>query len=529
MSFAYKQSYPSRRAPLLARNAVATSQSLAAQAGLRMLMSGGNAVDAGLAAAITLTLVEPSGNGLGSDSFGIYWDGAELHGLNASGRSPASWTPERFAGLSEMPEKGWDTVTVPGAVSGWVALNERFGRLDFEALFEPAIDYARRGFMVTPTIARLWERAAILFRDQPGFADYFLPGGRAPRAGELWRSEAHASTLEAIATSRGDAFYRGAIAEEIIAFSDKTGGSMTLDDLAAHQADWVGTVSAPYRGHALHEIPPNGQGIAAAIALGILERFDLASYPVDSTDSLHLQIEAMKLALADIYRYVADPAAMEIAPESMLDPNYLDARAKLIDMKRAGDPGHGVPPRSGTVYLTAADSDGRMLSYIQSNYNGFGSGVVVPSVGVHMQNRGSGFVLDPSHPNCVAPRKRPFHTIIPGFLMKGDQPQMSFGVMGGPIQAQGHVQMVVRTVDYGQDPQTAADAPRWRVQEGRTVIIETACPASTVAGLESRGHIIDRQSPDQDFGFGGAQLIWRTEDGYVAGSDPRKDGQAVGF
>ena len=529
MPFRFDQSYPSHRSPVLARNMVATSHPLAAQAGIRMLWSGGNAVDAGLAAAITLTLVEPTGNGLGSDAFAIYWDGNQLHGLNGSGRSPQAWTPEYFAGQTEMPVQGWDSITVPGAVSAWVTLSERFGQLPFARLFEPAIAYAREGFAISPITARYWKMIAPNFQNQHGFADYFMHDGRTPEIGAIWNSPAMANSLQAIAESKGESFYRGDLAEQIVAFSKRSGGALTIDDLATHQADWVGTISVPYRGYGLHEIPPNGQGIAALIALGILERFDLTSWPVDSTDSLHVQIEAMKLGFADLYHHIATPEAMHMRPANLLDPNYLDSRSRLIDMKKARQPNHGIPSGGGTVYLTAADDQGRMLSFIQSNFDGFGSGIVLKEAGIHFQNRGSAFSLDPTHPNHLAPGKRPFHTIIPGFLMHKGNPCMSFGVMGAEMQAQGHVQMVVRIVDYGQDPQTALDAPRWRVQTGNTIILEHGLPAKTIEGLRARGHQIDKDSSDQAYGFGGGQIIWRAEDGYIAGSDSRKDGAAVGF
>jgi len=525
----FETPYPSRRVPLLARNIVSTSQPLAAQAGLRMLLAGGNAVDAALASAITLTVVEPTGNGVGSDAFAIVWDGQGLHGLNASGRSPAGWTRDRFAGMAKMPQRGWESVTVPGAVSAWLALSDRFGRLPFADLFAPAIGYARDGFALSPTIARLWEIGAGLLHDQPGFADNFMPGGRVPKAGEIYRNEGLARTLEAIAATKGADFYTGELARRIVAASADNGGAMSLDDLADHRADWCGTISASYGDVALHEIPPNGQGIAASMALGMLAHTDIESHAPDSAQSMHLQIEAMKIALADAEAHVADPAAMKFGPGALLDPGYLKARAALISADAAGDPGAGAPTAGGTVYVTAADASGMMVSYIQSNYAGFGSGVVVPGTGIHMQNRGIGFTTEAGHPNEVGPRKRPFHTIIPGFLMRGDQPQMSFGVMGGPMQAQGHLQMVIRTVLHGQNPQAASDAPRWRVVRGRRVAVEWEMPEETVDALTALGHEVVRETPDSAFGFGGAQLIWRDGDGYIAGSDHRKDGCAVGF
>lgn len=524
----YTFPYPSQRMPILARNVVATSQPLAAQAGLQMLFQGGNAVDAALAAAITLTVVEPTSNGIGSDAFAILWDGSELHGLNASGRSPGALTPERFRGQDRVPLRGWDAVTVPGAVSAWVELSERFGKLPFDKLFEPAIHYARGGFLVSPVTAAAWERAPEMFSDFPEFVRGFLPNGRAPKAGEVFEYEDQARTLERIAETRGEAFYRGDLAQRMAAHARESGALLTEADLAEHRVDWVGTLSQEYHGVELHEIPPNGQGLAALLALGILEHHPVEDYSVDSADWLHVQIEAMKLAFADAHRYVSDPATMDVEASALLDKAYLAERAKEIDMKRAKDPDHGVPKRGGTVYLTAADAGGMMVSFIQSNYYGFGSGVVVPGTGISLQNRGAGFTLEAGHPNEVGGGKRPFHTIIPGFLTRNGQPLTSFGVMGGPMQPQGHVQMVLRLHDSEQNPQTASDAPRWRVAEGLEVRVEPGFRSEVVDDLRSRGHHISED--DSAFGgFGGAQLIQRVEGGYVVGSDHRKDGQAVGF
>ena len=526
--FDFQFPYPSQRMPVLARNCVATSQPLAAQAGLRMMLKGGNAVDAILATAISMTVLEPTSNGIGSDAFCIMWDGTQLKGLNASGRSPAAWTPDWFKGKTAMPQRGWDSVTVPGAVSAWVEMSEKYGKLPFADLFEPAIKYATDGYMVTPTISRLWADGAEELKDQPGYAETFMPHGRALAAGEKFVSAAHAKTLQRIAETKGEAFYRGDLAEKIAVFSKQHGAALTLDDLATHTLDWVEPIGLDYRGYTLHEIPPNGQGIAALMALGMLENFDVASLPVDSPDSMHLKIEAMKLAFADINEYVSDISTMRVTPAQMLDKSYLKERAKRIDMKKAGTPSFGTPSKGGTVYLTAADESGMMVSYIQSNFSGFGSGVVVPGTGIALQNRGSGFELTPGHANIVAPRKRPFHTIIPGFLTQGGKPLMSFGVMGGSMQAQGHMQVVSRMVDYHQNPQAASDAPRWRIDSGVTVGIEYGVPADTIAALKARGHDMpqaDRWSTD----FGRAQLIYKMDDGYFAASERRTDGQAVGY
>jgi gamma-glutamyltranspeptidase/glutathione hydrolase len=518
--------YSSQRMPVFARNVVATSQPLAAQAGLQMLARGGNAVDAIIATAVALTVVEPTNNGIGSDAFAQVWDGQQLHGLNASGHSPQAWNEERFTGLEEMPLRGWNAVTVPGAVSAWVALSERFGVLPFADLFEPAIRYARGGFAVSPYTGTLWREAQDEFSQFSDWQQTFCPNGHAPQVGETFRCEAQATTLELIAQTKGEAFYRGELAQKIAAHAAATGGAITLDDLTAHRADWVQPISVDYRGYTLHEIPPNGQGLAALIALGILEHTNISEYSVDSADSLHLQIEAMKLGFADVNRYLADPRHMELGVESFLSPEYLSQRAKLIDLRMAQDPIYGIPPHGGTVYLTAADASGMMVSFIQSNYHGFGSGIVIPETGISLQNRGYGFNLTPGHPNVVAGGKRPLHTILPAFVTKDGAPFMSFGVMGGPMQPQGHVQMMTRMIEYSQHPQAACDAPRWRVLRNREVAFETGFAPQVLEELSARGHKILKT---EKWGFGGAQLICKFEEGYCAASDGRKDGQAVGF
>src|SRR5882757_6213562 len=508
--FSWQLPYRWPRKPVLARNLVATSQPLAAQAGLQVMADGGNAVDAIIATAITLTLVEPVSNGIGSDAFAIVWDGRQLHGLNASGRSPAAWTPEYFGG-NAVPVLGWNAVTVPGAVSAWVELHAKFGKLPFDRLFEPAISYGRNGFLVSPTVAAQWAAQVALFNGQPGFAEAFMPDGRAPKPGELFRFPDHAATLEKIAATNGTAFYGGDLAAKLEAHSADNGGVMRASDLAAHRADWVGTISGTYRGYTIHEMPPNGQGIIALIALGILEQFDMPSLPVDSADSVHLQIEALKLAFADAQAYLADIDHMPLPPERLLDKEYLAQRAALIDPKRA-KPASAGTPKGGTVYLTAADASGLMVSMIQSNYMGFGSGVVVPGTGIALQNRGADFTVSQGHPNQIGPGKRPYHTIIPGFVTKDGAPVMSFGVMGGPMQPQGHVQVVVRIADYGQNPQAACDGPRFRWVQGLEVSCEKGFPPSTRDELRRRGH--DLVATDDYNEFGSCQAIWRLDDGY---------------
>ncbi|MGP1615495.1 MAG: gamma-glutamyltransferase family protein, partial [Pollutimonas bauzanensis] len=434
-NFNWANPYPSTRTPLFARNVVATSHPLAAQAGLRMMLKGGNAVDAAIAAAATITLVEPVSCGIGGDCFAILWDGKKLHGLNSSGPAPAAWNVEYFKrkygsgpdGLAKQPKRGWDTVTVPGVVAGWAALHGKFGKLPFDALFEPAIEIAERGYAVPPIVAGKWAKAADELKDQPGFAQAFMPGGRAPAIGENFRFADAAGTLKRIAQSHGRDFYEGELAEKIAAFSREGNGALTLDDLRSYRPEWVEPLSKDYHGYTVHEIPPNGQGIAALVALGIAERLDLRNFPVDSLQSQHIQIEAMKLAFADLYRYAADPRGMTVTPAQMLDDDYLDSRARLIRLDQATFHEAGRLPAGGTIYLSAADESGMMISFIQSNYMGFGSGVVVPGTGISLQNRGVGFSMDPASPNVVEGGKRPFHTIIPGFLTRDGKPVMSFG------------------------------------------------------------------------------------------------------
>jgi gamma-glutamyltranspeptidase / glutathione hydrolase len=535
--FDWNASYPSQRLPVFGRNVVATSHPLAAQAGLRMLHNGGNAVDAAVAAAAVMTIVEPVSNGLGSDAFCILWDGQQLHGLNASGRAPQAWTPDYFkrkygADASNPPVRGWDSATVPGAVASWVALSQRFGKLPFADLLAPAIAIAERGYAVPVVVQQKWAAAVPVLADQPGFASAFMPHGRAPNVGEQFRFADAARSLRLIADTKGAAYYGGEIAEAAARHAREHGGAMTVADFAAYQPEWVTPIGQDYRDHRLHEIPPNGQGIAALIALGILRHFDVAGMKVDGIDSQHVQIEAMKLAFADVYRYVAEPASMEVTAEQLLDEAYLASRAKLIDMHKAQDFGAGNPVKGGTIYLTAADESGMMVSFIQSNYMGFGSGIVVPGYGLAMQNRGHSFSLDAKSANVVAPRKRPFHTIIPAFLTKDGKPQMSFGVMGANMQPQGHMQTLIRMLDYGQHPQAACDAPRWRYNAGLEINVEAGMNPATVHGLAARGHHMAVINDSyQDFGAG--QFIWRlgdpAVDGYVAASDARRDGQVAAW
>ena len=513
---------PSVRSPVCAANLVATSQPLAVQAGLDALRRGGNAVDAALAAAITLTVVEPTNNGVGGDAFAIVWDGARLAGLNASGRAPAGWALSRFSSRKSMPLTGWDAVTVPGAVSAWVALSDRFGRLPFAGLFDAAIGYAEEGFQVGPKTAWYWRQAAKSLGKFPGFADHFLP---APGAGERFRRPELAASLRDIADTHGASFYQGALAERIDATAAAAGGALRKADLENHQADWVEPVGQDYRQVRLHELPPNGQGLAAQIALGLLAHRDSA--PLDSAEETHLGIEAMKIAIRAAFDHFADPEAMRIGVSELLDEESLARAAAGITDRACALPPAALPASQDTVYLTAADAAGMMVSFIQSNYYGFGSGIVIPGTGIAMQNRGAGFVLDPSHPNCVAAGKRPYHTIIPGFVTGAGEPLASFGVMGGHMQHQGHLQMVRRLFDHGQNPQAASDAPRWHVYPDFSVGLETGFDPRVAEELSARGHKV-RFEP-REFIFGGAQLIVKTADGYVGGSDHRKEGLAGGF
>lgn len=514
--------YPSQRAPVCAANIVATSQPLAVQAGLDALRRGGNAADAALAAAITLAIVEPSGNGIGSDAFALLSDGGKLTGINGSGRAPAAWTPDYFSGHAAMPQFGWDSVTVPGAVSVWVAVSDRYGKLPFEALFERAIQYAEDGFQVGPRTAGHWQHECDRYPDFPDFAAHFSPP---PATGERVRRPEAAATLRDIAASHGESFYRGALAERIEQAAIAGGGALRASDLAAHAVEWVEPIGRPYRDAVVHEIPPNGQGLAALIALGILDQFEPPG--LDSAEVAHLQIEAMKIALRSAADHIADPDFMRVTPAQLLDPASLARVAAGIGGQASAIPPASLPAGHDTVYLSTADADGMMVSFIQSNYFRFGSGIVIPDTGIAMQNRGWGFSLERGHPNEVGPRKKPFHTIIPGFATRDGQPLASFGVMGGPMQAQGHVQLITRLIDYDQNPQAASDAPRWQVLGDFSVALEPGFPRPVAEALAARGHAVHYETSDR--AFGGAQLIWKTPDGYVAGSDHRKEGQAGGF
>lgn len=509
------------------RCAVATSQPLATLAGMEMFWAGGNAVDAAIATAIALTVVEPTSNGIGGDAFALVWDG-KLHGLNASGSSPTNLKLEDFAGMDKIPSLGWLPVTVPGAVSAWQSLSQRWGKLPFEQLFAPAIRYAEEGFPVSPVTASGWKRAAAIYLPLTApefepFKQVFFPKLRAPKTGEIWGSLLHAKTLKAIAQSGGESFYHGEIAQAIANFAADTGGLLTTTDLAAHQADWVEPISTNYHNLTVWEIPPNGQGIATLMALDILEGFDISRYPRESAMSYHLQIEAMKLAFADVHRYVSDSRFMEVSNAQLLDKAYAAERRQLIGEQAISLAQPGLP-KGGTVYLAAADGE-LMVSFIQSNFEGFGSGILVPETGIALHNRGIGFTLEAHHPNQVAPAKRPFHTIIPGFLTQNNQPLGPFGVMGGPMQPQGHLQVVVNLADYGMNPQTALDAPRWQFMAGNRVLLEQTVPRHIALALAEQGHDIQISADAGTFGKG--QIILRREGVLIAASEPRGDGLAL--
>jgi len=528
------QPFASRRSPVFSTNGmVGTSQPLAAQAGIEMLQQGGTAVDAAIATAAALTVLEPTSNGLGSDAFALIWDGQQLQGINASGRWPQNWDVEALRAKhgNEFPQRGWPSVTVPGAIAMWDDLSRRYGRLDVAQLLAPAIRYAEQGFPVSPVIAELWRRAADVFDPSldPQFTNwrtYFTHDDKAPVAGQLWRSPGHAACLHGLAARGLRDFYDGEIAAELAAFAARTGGMLSGEDLAAHHSEWVTPISTQYGELEIFEIPPNGQGITALQALAMLNGTGQEALPVLHERAVHRQIEAMKLAFADAYQHVADPSRVAVPSQGMLDPDYIATRRALIS-ERARQPEPGTPPKGGTVYLCAVDRDGMMVSFIQSNYNGFGSGLVLPELGLSLQNRGSGFVLDPAHPNVAAPGKRPRHTIIPSFLFKSGKPLGPFGVMGGEMQPQGHLQVAAALNDYEFNPQAALDMPRWQWREGLTVELEPGTDPALVKALQDRGHDINVMA--DSIGFGRGQVICRLDSGvYVGGSEPRADGMMIG-
>jgi len=512
-----------RRVVLGTRAALAASHPLAVAAGVEVLERGGNAVDAAIAMAAALTVLEPTANGIGGDLFAIVERQGQLFGLNASGKSPRRLVP---IPADRIPPFGWAAVTVPGVVSGWAALWRRFGRLPFAEVLVPAVRYAREGHPVAPEVARAWRRAerVYLALEDPvfdAFKQVFFPGGRAPQAGEVFRSENHAQTLEAIAESEGEAFYRGELAEQIVAFAARTGGTLSLEDLAEHVPLWVEPVSVAYRGARVYELPPNGQGVVALLALKALEAFDLSTYPAEG--ALHLAIEATKAAFAQAFARVADPELYPEAARALLSEETVRTVRAAVGQEAGPWPAPALVP-GGTVYLAAADR-ALSVSLIQSNYQGFGSGVLVPGTGIALQNRGLGFVLAPGHPNARAPGRRPYHTIIPGFLELPGGYRGPFGLMGGFMQPQGHLQLLLRMVEEGQNPQAALDAPRWQLAfSGQTLLLEPGFGADLARSLGDRGHRVRLEPEHARFGRG--QIILRRESVLLAASEPRADGLA---
>ncbi|MHC1787735.1 MAG: gamma-glutamyltransferase family protein [Christensenellales bacterium] len=530
--------YAATRYPLYARGGmVATGSPQAAAAGLQILRQGGNAVDAALAAATALTVVEPTANGIGSDAFALVWieKDKRLYGLNASGWAPGDITIDKVlaSGARDglMPTYGWAPTMVPGAPKGWAALSRRFGRLPLKDVMAPAIGYAQDGYPAGPNLARMWQMAARKYeglRGDPAMAEWFrtfLHQGEPPRAGQMVRLKAHARTLQTIADSMAEDFYRGELARMIVADSREFGGYFSLEDFAQYEVSWVEPLQVDYRGYQVCEIPPNGQGIVALMALNILKHFDFPQR--ECASSFHTQWEAIKLAFADAKHYVTDPAKMTVTAEELLGEGYGKARAALID-DRAALPGPGTPPSSGTVYLCTADGEGNMVSYIQSNYMGFGSGVVVRGTGIALQNRGHDFSLDPAAANALAPRKKTYHTIIPGFLMKDGEALGPFGVMGGYMQPQGHVQVIMNLIDYGMNPQQALDAPRWQWMKDRQFLVEASFNHEIAKQLAARGHRVEVALDSVLFGRG--QVILRQPNGVlIGGTESRTDSSIACF
>lgn len=536
------------RSEVLAPSAMAaTSQPLATQAALEVMRHGGSAVDAAVAADAVLGLTEPTGAGIGGDLFAIVWDpkAQRLAGLNASGRSPQSLTLDYFRsrGITHIPPQGPLPVTVPGAVDGWFELHAKFGRLPMTEVLAPAIGYARRGFPVTEVIAAAWRHNAGLLGDYAGFRETFMPNGRAPAKGELFANPRLARTYETIAADGRDAFYKGDIARRIAAYMKDQGGFLSCDDLAAHHSQWVEPASVNYRGYDVWELPPNGQGIAVLQMLNMLEDFDLAKMGFGSADHLHLLAETKKLVFEDRARYYADPDFVTIPLERLLSKAYAAERRAMIDMRHAArdyPPGEMPGARSDTVYLTAADASGMMVSLIQSNFRGMGSGMTPGDLGFVLQDRGELFSLTPGRPNVFAPGKRPFHTIIPGFVTRGGRPLVSFGVMGGDMQPQGQVQALVNMIDFGMNLQEAGDAPRLRhdgsseptdevMTDGGVLAIEPGFDPAVITELERRGHRIVRDADRGDFGGYQAIRLDPETGTYVGASESRKDGEAAGY
>jgi gamma-glutamyltranspeptidase/glutathione hydrolase len=536
------------RSEVHARNGMAaTSHPLATQIALDVLKAGGSAVDAAIAANAALGLMEPTGNGVGGDLFAIVWDPKtrKLHGYNGSGRSPKALTLAHFRAqrLDRVPSFGPLPVTVPGAVDGWFALHGRFGKLPMGEVLAPAIRYARDGHPVAPIIARYWALSVQRFANYPGFAEQFTLAGRAPASGEIWINANLAATLESIAREGRDGFYQGEIPRVIERYMKAQGGFLAAADFAAHRGDWVDPVSTNYRGYDVWELPPNGQGIAALQILNLLEAYDLASYGFGSPEHVHLFVEAKKLAFEDRARHYADPEFAKLPVARLIGKDYAAERRQLIDPERAArsvEAGNPALAQGDTIYLTTADKNGMMVSLIQSNYRGMGSGMTPPGLGFMLQNRGEQFVLKDGHPNSYAPAKRPFHTIIPAFVTKEGEPWLSFGVMGGAMQPQGHVQILINLIDFGMNLQEAGDAPRIHhdgstepegqvlaMSDGGEVQLESGFSHTTVQALMDKGHKVGFANGP----YGGYQAIRRDPKTgvYTGASESRKDGHAAGY
>jgi gamma-glutamyltranspeptidase / glutathione hydrolase len=532
------------RSEVIAQNGMAaTSHPLATQIALDILKQGGSAVDAAIAANAALGLMEPTGCGIGGDLFAIIWDSesGKLHGLNASGRSPGNLNREYFIenDYEFIPSSGALSVSVPGTVDGWFEMHSRFGVLDMKTILKPSIDYGNDGFPVTELIAYYLEKSVGRLGHFPNFRETYMPDGKMPAKGEIFRNPGLANTYDILARGGRDAFYKGEIARTIGDYIAENGGFLRYEDMAAHKSEWVDPVSANYRGYDIWQLPPNGQGIAVLQMLNILEYYDIASMGPNSPEYLHLLTEAKKLAFEDRARYYADMDFSPLPVEKLISRDYANERRKLIDPERAArryDP--GMPEQPSTIYLTVADRKGNMVSLIQSNYRGMGSGMTPPGLGFVLQNRGEGFTLKPGHFNTYEPGKRPFHTIIPGFVTKDGYPLMSFGVMGGDMQPQGHVQVVINLIDFGMNLQEAGDAPRiyhtgsseptgQRMTDGGTLMIESGFPYETIRELMEKGHRVQWALGP----FGGYQaILWdRINKVYYGASESRKDGQAAGY
>lgn len=530
-----KNNFSSRRSNVMGFNGVvATSQPLAAQAGLDVLKAGGNAIDATIATVATLCVVEPCSTGIGGDAFALIWSAQDqkLYGLNASGPAPQGLTAVllREKGHQTMPTLGALAVTVPGSLRGWEAALTRFGTMGLDSLLAQPIDYAQNGFPVSQRIARAWQKSTEKMAAHEDSRRVWLPDGRAPNPGERFRNPEFAATLKTIAAEGIEPFYQGALGQQIVACVQAAGGILSMNDLAGYEAEWVEPLKLDYKnGYSFYEIPPNGQGLTALIALNMAKKLDMASFEYGSADYYHMLMEIMKLAFADAHAFICDPRQTNIPLAGLLSDSYAAARLAQIDPQLAQPPLAGNPSKHGdTVYLTVADNEGNMVSWIQSLYMGFGSGLTAGTTGIQLQNRGANFTLEEGHPNQVAPGKRPFHTIIPGFITKNGQPWSSFGVMGGFMQPQGHLQVGLNLVEFAMDPQSALDAPRFNWLQGMKFGLETAVSPQVRADLGKRGH---QFHPLEQPHFGGGQVIVRDpETGVlIGGSEPRNDGAAVGW